>query len=159
MSGIQLRYDAIEDRVLLLSDQDVKSPSWWLSRRTVKGIIHNLNSAVLAQYETEKILQRVTSSGAENESESLIGTDGDFESYRKGMLDGTSTQMERYTKPVKDAQAFPFARVVSIYVQDNRRMALSFSDGDQRGLKLEFHDAGLQRFSDMCKELIRQCHW
>ena len=160
MSGIQLTYDAVEDRVLLLSHQDVKSPSWWLSRRAVKAIIHNLNSAVMAQYETEKILQRVVHGGSDaEEGGSQSPGDEDFESYRKGMLDGSATKMERHSKPINDAGAYPFARVVTVQLQENRRMALAFSDGAQRGLKLEFQDAGLQRFADMCAELVRQCRW
>lgn len=164
MPGIQLTYDAVEDRVLLLSNQEVSYPSWWVSRRSLLRIIHSLNSAVFAQYETNKILQRVVDGASQDDSGSSGVSDGgvtsdDYESYRQGLLEGANAKMERHSKPVPDAKSFPFARIVNIDVQENRRMAMTLSDGHAKGLKLEFHEEGLQRFTQMCAELARQCHW
>ena len=161
MSGIQLTYDAVEDRVLLLSNQEVTHPSWWLSRRVLLKLIHNLNSAAVAQFETEKILQRVAEGGGSDVSNDAPddNVDEDFESYRKGMLEGSSATLQRNSKPVNDADSFPFARVVNVDIEESRRMALTLSDGVKSGLKLEFHEAGLQRFTQMCAELVNQCKW
>lgn len=164
MSGIQLTYDAVEDRVLLQSHQDVLQPSWWLSRRALLKIIHSLNSALFAKYETEQILQRVVDGSNSNDSVSSNalneqGARDDYERYRQGLLEGSTSRMERHSTPVPDANLFPFARIVNVDVQESRSMAMTFSDGGAKGLRLEFQEEGLQLFVQMCAELVRQCQW
>lgn len=164
MSGIQLTYDAVEDRILLLSHQDVTSPSWWISRRNTVWLIQSLNSAVAAHYETEKILQKVSKAQASEEtnrngSSDDQSTEQTFHQFRQAHLEGKSTSVEKHTERIPDAQLYPYARRIKLDLLDNNQVALMFSDGDQKGIKLEFHEQGVHQFARMCNEVVLQCGW
>ena len=163
---LQLTYDAVEDRVLLLSHQEVRYPSWWLSRKTILRLIQSLNSAVAAHYETEKILQKVS----ETQTSETTNRDGDtrseqpsqqqtFDEYRQAHLEGSATSVERHSEHISEAQQYPYARSIRLDLLENNRVALVLSDGVSSGLKLEFHEDGVHQFANMCLQVVRQCNW
>ncbi|KZY71388.1 MULTISPECIES: hypothetical protein [unclassified Oleiphilus] len=164
--ALQLTYDSVEDRVLFLSHQEVRYPSWWLSRRSILRLIQSLNSAVAAHYETEKILQKVS----ETQTSETTNRDGNARSeqsveqqtldeYRQAHLESSETSVERHSEHVSEAQKYPYARSIRLDLLENNRVALVLSDGVSSGLKLEFHEDGVHQFADMCLQVVRRCRW
>ena len=164
MTTMQLTYDAVEDRILLLSHQEVSYPSWWISRKKTLWLIQSLNSAVAAHYETEKILQKVSEAQTSettnrNGSPDTQSTEQSLHQYRQAHLEGKSTSVEKHTEHFSDAQLYPYARVIKLDLLANNELALVLSDGDQKGMKLQFHEQGVHQFSRMCCEVVQQCAW
>jgi len=166
MAAMQLTYDAVEDRVLLRSNQRVSYPSWWISRRNMKRLVQSLNSAVAAHYETEKILKKVseakTSETSNGDGRTVSGeAEGEqgLDAYRREKLEVCNASIEKSGDAVTSAQRYPYARVIRLDLVENNRVALVFADGREKGLKIEFSEDGIYSFSNMCTQIMQQCKW
>lgn len=161
MGGLELTYDSREDRVLLKTGLDINHPDWWLTRRTALALSTQLSTSAHAQFETEKLIERLTqSSGGKEEAHNQNDKqDQNYDQFEMEKTGDAETHISRSNQLINDSDRFPLVVQHQVDIGENSSIKVTLICADGTGTAMELPQSGAIRFKQMLIQLIGKAGW
>ena len=159
MAGLKLTYDALQDRLLLDSQMNVKTPIWWLSRRTTLKLYDDICRASSVQYAVTQQLNTMLADTKPLADGSANNEVSGFEAYHQQQLENSDMKKE-VTKSVDGSpELYPLVNFFIFDLLENNHIAIILSDSEVHGVRLEFHESGVHRLQEMLRSVMEHSGW
>ncbi|MGB0938019.1 MAG: hypothetical protein ACPGTQ_11225 [Colwellia sp.] len=163
MSSIAITYDSRQDRLLLKTGLSIEKPTWWITRRQTKKLISHIFAATKAQYETQKLLEQLSSSKetkpTTEEQGSAEFSDKGYEEFHQAHNGNSSPEVSQSKKVNEQPEQFPLVANITIDLNSQQGIKLVLLDGKNKGICIELTQEGLYRFSNMLTLVSQKAAW
>ncbi len=163
MSSIAITYDSRQDRLLLKTGLSLEKPTWWITRRETKKLINHIFAATKAQYETEKLLEQLSTNketkSTTEQADSAPPVDNGYAEFHQAHNGNSSPEVSESKKVNEQPEQFPLAVNIKIDLNSQQGIKLVLLDSHHKGICIELTQEGLYRFSNMLTLVSQKATW